>query len=210
MMFERLRRRLRRSPKQRSNEDWVRELSRSDARAIADLRAELLRGVRVVLRRRAPARAQQLAEDFVHDAVLKILRNLDSFRGDSRFTTWAHKITVRVAFTELRRKRWKDVSLDDMTASSAGGFDDERPAADMVVARKDARHRLHAIMQSDLTEKQRIAIEAVMLHGMPIEEVAGRLDSNRNALYKLLHDARKRLKSSFEERGLTLEEMLAE
>ncbi|MEX0820778.1 MAG: sigma-70 family RNA polymerase sigma factor [Rhodothermales bacterium] len=209
-MFERLRRRFGRRPKRRSNAEWVRDLAAADSHAITDLRAELLRGVRIVLRRRAPAKAEDLAEDFVQEAVLKILDSLDSFRGDSRFMTWAQTIVVRVAFTELRRKRWENVSLD--------GLVDERPfegldaagdaAVSETLSERNAAGLLRELMQSELTEKQRTAIEAVMLHGMPIDEVARRMDSNRNALYKLLHDARKRLKEGFEARGLTLEQLL--
>ncbi|MEX0599715.1 MAG: sigma-70 family RNA polymerase sigma factor [Rhodothermales bacterium] len=188
----------------------MRDLAAADSHAITDLRAELLRGVRIVLRRRAPAKAEDLAEDFVQEAVLKILDSLDSFRGDSRFMTWAQTIVVRVAFTELRRKRWENVSLD--------GLVDERPfegldaagdaAVSETLSERNAAGLLRELMQSELTEKQRTAIEAVMLHGMPIDEVARRMDSNRNALYKLLHDARKRLKEGFEARGLTLEQLL--
>ncbi len=55
-------------------------------------------------------------EDFAQEALIKILDNLDSFRGESHFTTWAQKIAVRVAFTELRRKQWRNVSLQDLVS----------------------------------------------------------------------------------------------
>jgi len=95
----------------RTNEQWLSDLRGSDADiAIADLRAMLLRGLRAALYAKLSHGMESILEDFVQDALIKILRNLDTFRGESRFTTWAQKIAVNVAFTELRRRRWKNIS----------------------------------------------------------------------------------------------------
>lgn len=211
-MFERLRRRLRGRSRARSNDEWIRDLSNSDPRAIEDLRAELLRGVRIVLRRGAPRGMRGLDEDLAQDAVLKVLGNLDTFRGDCRFSTWAHKIAVRLVYTELRRKRWDDVPLESHVDTASSPYSDGNRAITGLnrVTEKDTTQLLRRIMESDLTLKQRKAIEAVMLREMPMEEAARRLGSNRNALYKLLYDARRRLKRGFEERGFALEDLISD
>ena len=91
--------------KERTNQEWLADLQgpeRDDA--LVDLRAFLVRGLRYALAGRSDG-DDAIIEDFVQDALLKILAALDTFRGESRFTTWAQKITVRVAYTELRRLR---------------------------------------------------------------------------------------------------------
>ncbi|MCK5054975.1 MAG: RNA polymerase sigma factor, partial [Anaerolineales bacterium] len=140
--------------------------------------------------------------------------HLESFEGRSKFTTWAHKIAVRVALTELRRKRWKDVSLDELVEGDDGlpGFDRFAAAAanpDLAAEQVDIMARIQKVIKDDLSEKQRTALLAISVHGMPIEEVARRMNMKRNALYKLLHDARLRLKKSMAKEGLTAEDVLA-
>ena len=92
----------------RSNQKWL-EMLRGPQReqALADLRALLMRGLRAALAGHRKITEGDL-DDFVQDALVRILDALDSFRGESRFTTWAHKIAIRVALTELRRRRWRD------------------------------------------------------------------------------------------------------
>jgi RNA polymerase sigma-70 factor (ECF subfamily) len=199
---------------ERTNQEWLDALGgpERDA-ALADLRAILMRGLRYALSDR-PAIQVQDVEDFVQEALLKILAGLDSFRGESRFTTWAQKIAVRVAFTELRRRRWKDLSLQDLVAQYEGAFTPQAltdPASSP--ERTTTQHALldtvRRLVAEELTERQRQAMVAVMLGGVPLEEVARRMGTNRNALYKLLYDARKRLKERLLARGLTPQEVLA-
>jgi RNA polymerase sigma-70 factor (ECF subfamily) len=106
--------------------DWSRELRAggptTDA-ALADLRGVLLRGLRRALSGRAGADAA-LIEDLAQEATLRVLGRLDSYRGESRFTTWAVTIAVRVALTELRRPRWRDVSLYQLAAEDRGSSPD--------------------------------------------------------------------------------------
>jgi len=164
-----------------------------------------------MLRRKAPAQADALAEDFAQDALLHIIDRLDTFRGEACFTTWAAKVAVRLALSELRRLRWKDVSLDDLLDVRPDGPITAEPGALSPEAATVTAERvalMRALVAEVLTERQRTAIEAVMLYGMPIEEVARRMDTNRNALYKLLHDARQRLKQALEARGLGPDDLL--
>jgi RNA polymerase sigma-70 factor (ECF subfamily) len=153
-------------------------------------------------------------EGFVQDALLKILDNLDSFRGESRFTTWAQRIAVHEAFTELRRKRWENVSLEEMIARYEGDFTpsiltDPDPSPEERVAQRRLMETVERLIVEELTDRQRRAIIAVVFAGMPTEEVARRMGTNRNALYKLMHDARQRLKRRMQAEGISLEEALA-
>lgn len=200
--------------RERANEEWLTDL-RGPGReaALRDLRAVLVRGLKVAFAGRVRG-LDHAAEDFAQEALIRILENLDSFRGESRFTTWAQKIAVRVAYTELRRKRWRDVSLQEIMdhretrKPPSGIFDDLTPSPEREATRKAMAETLRTFIDEELTDKQRRAMIAVMFEGMPLEEAARRLDTNRGALYKLLHDARKRLKKRIEAEGLSAREMI--
>ena len=128
-------------------------------------------------------------------------------------TPWAQAVAVRVAFSALRRRRWRDTSLESLTEGMSGDFsprllaDPERSPEDqaMLTALWD---RMRRIIGQELTKKQRDALVAVRFHGMPLEEVARRMNTNRNALYKLLHDARKRLKERMMAEGMSPQDLL--
>lgn len=148
------------------------------------------------------------------DTLLRVLDRLSDFEGRSKFTTWVHKIAVRIALTELRRKRWQDVSLDGIVAS------DEAPASFAMMAdpginpedaavQTDVIEHIESIIAKELTPKQRTALLAIAVQGMPMPVVADRLGMSRNALYKLLHDARLKLKTRLMDVGLAPEEILA-
>jgi len=201
---------------QHSNQYWLDALKSpgpEQDRALAELRSMLVRGLNYALRgwRRTAGRDFEfLAEDFCQEALLRILDNLDSFEGRSRFTTWAHKIAVRVALTELRRKRWQDVSLDKLVAEDGAEFTmtSEEIGPETGAERSDLLAWMKRIMMEELTEKQRTAISAIAFGGMPLEEVARRLDTNRNALYKVIHDGRLRLKRRLAREGMSPQDIL--
>ena len=208
---------------ERTNEDWLADLQAGDpvrSDALEALRERLRRGVYFYLSRdrsdlsdRSPDDLMQMADDFAQDALLRVLDNLDTFRGESRFTTWAAKIAVRVALTELRRARWKDFSLETLTdegdymprvmatAVKAAGEANPEQAAE----RENVMTLIGQAIDAVLTERQRTALVAVSLEGVPLEEVARRMDTNRNALYKLLHDARVKLRQHMERQGLSMD-----
>jgi RNA polymerase sigma-70 factor (ECF subfamily) len=200
--------------KERTNQEWLAELQGPERdEALVDLRAFLIRGLRYALASRSDV-DEAIIEDFVQDALLKILGALDTFRGESRFTTWAQKIAVRVGLTELRRRRWQDVSLDKVIDTHGLDFVpdmliDPSAGPDQQATQRIFLETLQRLIATELTEKQRQALVATQIHGMPLEEVARRMGSNRNALYKLLHDARQRLKKRMEAEGLSPEDVLA-
>ena len=199
----------------RTNSEWLEDLQGPNkGAAISDLRAILVRGLTFALASRIKTDLDVLVEDFVQDAILRILDKLDTFRGESRFTTWAQKIAVRVAFTELRRQRWKDIALADLIPEDSTDYtppvladpspDPEKQASQVMLA-----EMIREMIEEDLTERQREAMVAIMIGGMPLEEVAVRMDTNRNALYKLIHDARKRMQKSLQARGMTPQDVLS-
>jgi len=197
-----------------TNEEWLAALrGPGQAEALADLRAFLVRGLRYALANRSDV-DEQIREDFAQDALLKILNALDTFRGESRFTTWAQKIAVNVAFTELRRRRWQDTSLEAITEGMSLDFVpdmliDRSAGPDQQAVQSAFLETLRRLIATELTEKQRQALIAIHIQGMPLAEVASRLGTNRNALYKLLHDARQRLKKKLEEEGLSPQDVMA-
>ncbi len=201
----------------RSNADWVGDLRPpASPEALQDLRAALVRGLRAALAGRVDSDFEAISEDFAQEALLKILASLDTFRGESRFTTWAQKIAIHVALSDLRRKRWKDISLQGFTESpegeeySSGVLADHSPSPEDEAARHDLLQNLEKLIFDELTERQRTAMLAIVQDGIPLREVAERMHTNPNALYKLLHDARQRLKQRLEEKdNFSAQEALA-
>jgi RNA polymerase sigma-70 factor (ECF subfamily) len=198
---------------ERTNERWL-EALRGPGReeALTDLRAFLVRGLGYALSGRSGV-DEAILEDFAQEALLKILASLDSFRGESRFTTWAQKIAVHVALTELRRHRWRDVSLDVMIGfpdSDSIPYRTADPSAgpEVRAMQQTLVETLRRLILEGLTEKQRQAMTAVYFQGMPLAEVARRMGTNRNALYKLLHDARQRLQRAMIAEGLSSRDVL--
>lgn len=174
--------------------------------AYSELRVFLVRGLQRALHGR-PA-ALHLVEDFAQDSMLHITRNLSQFRGESRFTTWALAVAIRVAFNEMRRSRWRDVSLDALMG--ADGFakaitDASVNGPERSLARKEILETLDATLR-DLTLKQQQVLMAE-LRGVPQEELAIRMGMTRNALYKLGHDGRKRLKQKLLASGLSWDQI---
>jgi RNA polymerase sigma-70 factor (ECF subfamily) len=209
---------------ERTNEQWLDEL-RGDVEiqqaALEDLRKRLHRSIyyylsqdRSDLRDLAPKELQAMAADMAQDAVLRVIENLASFRGESRFTTWANKIAVRLAISTLRRARYKNFSLDDLTkdgdflAAETSLVSDAPPNPERAAERDNVMEKINAAMREALTERQYQALVAVAVDNVPMDVVAERLETNRNALYKLIHDARRKLKSHLETQGLSTDYML--
>lgn len=198
---------------ERTNEEWLRDLrGQGRDRALTDLGVFLMQGLKFAVGIRHDLTEADL-EDFVQEAQLKILAGLDSFLGKSHFTTWAQKIAVHVAFTELRRRRWRDVSLEDVTGSSEGYFVprvliDRSAGPEQQAIQGQIVDILRKVITEELTEKQRRALVATQISGMPVAEVASKMNTNRNALYKLVHDARQRIKQRMMDRGLSPQDVL--
>jgi len=211
---------------ERTNAQWLADLtSASEARDIAlnDLRERLQRGLYFYLSRErsdlsdlAPEEIQRMTDDFAQDATLRVLDNLASFRGDSQFTTWAMKVAVRIAITELRRSHYRDYSLDTLTANgdlnvpinaAVQSTLPDRP--ETATEKAEALRKVEAAFREALTDRQRQALQWLMIDDVPLDEVVTRLNTNRNALYKLVHDARRKLRQYLEAQGLSPEYIMA-
>ncbi len=204
----------------RTNETWLADLrADGDAReaALADLREVVQHGLPYALSRWLspddPLFAP-LVEEVTQETLLRVLDQLNTFEGRSMFTTWVHKIAVRIALTELRRKRWQDSSLDELVDNEESPapphlMADHAPSPEANAERDDMMAHIRRILEQELTPKQREALTLLGIQDVPLEEAARRMKTNRNALYKLLHDARLRLKRRLVAEGLTPQEVLA-
>ena len=175
--------------------------------ALAELHALLLQAARFELGRRRgqlahlPAgEAEDLATQAADDALMAILGKLDDFRGASRFTTWAYKFALLEAGVKARRRAWhgREIVLDAETwpeLPSTGRSPQERlEDTELLLALREA-------VESSLTPHQREVFAALALNGVPIDVLAERLDTTRGALYKTLHDARRKLRPALEAAG---------
>ena len=194
----------------RDNDLWIEELGARRESALSDLREALLRSLHRALANQTRV-DDSFLEDVVQESILRILDKLGQFAGRSRFLTWGSAIAIRVAMGQLRKSHWKEVSLDDVMSETAflpgsSVSSESTPHAQL------ERHTLVAAMQRviehELTNRQRTALLAE-LKGMPQDEIARHLGSNRNAIYKLTHDARKKIKERLEAAGYSTEDVLA-
>jgi RNA polymerase sigma-70 factor (ECF subfamily) len=203
----------------RDNAQWISDLKSSGtakASALEDLHQIILSGLSYALQgwlSRDNPEFEALTEDISQEALLRVLDQLNTFEGRSQFTTWANKIAVRLALSELRRRRWRDVSLDGDASEAAemlvsDWLKDPAAGPELLATRSDILTRLNRVISEELTEKQRQAMLAIIVRGMPMGEVARRMGMQRNALYKLLHDARLRLKQRMKAEKLSIQEIM--
>jgi RNA polymerase sigma-70 factor, ECF subfamily len=200
---------------EKTNAVWLHELrdtGPAGARAQRELRELVLRGLRRGLSKRPEASAQ--FEDFAQESIVRILAHLDSFRDESRFTTWAIAIAMRVSFSALRRRHWRDIPIDALTAGTAAApaqswpepFPEQAATPERELARRQIVATLERCVAESLTERQRKVILAE-LRAMPQEEIAVQLGTSRNAVYKLCHDARRSLQRALEQAGYSAEQV---
>jgi len=194
--------------------EWLRSLRAGGAtrdEAVARLHALLLRGARFEVARRRPALPHVRGDDLndialeaADDALVSVLARLDSFRGASRFTTWAYKFALLEAAVKLRKRAWqgREIPLEPETWSlfSSAGL-----APDAALEQTELLATVQSAINEVLTPHQRRVLVALALNGVPIDVLAERLSSTRGALYKTLHDARRKLRKHLQECGLSLE-----
>ena len=197
------------------SEAWVAALSSSGPareEACSRLHDLLLRAARFEVNRRRRTLPHLRGDDFddlaiqsADDALIAILKKLDDFRGDSRFTTWAYKFALYEAAVKLRKRSWqgREVPLEP---EGWGVFASAGPEPHAEAERSELLDALRTAIEDLLTPHQRRVLVALAVNGVPIDVLAERLNTNRNALYKTLHDARRKLRKHLEERGLALDE----
>lgn len=175
--------------------------------AISELRSILLRGLSKSLNNRYGKPYN--AEDIVQEALIKVLNSLDQYEGRSKFTTWAMTVATRIGISDLRRKYHRDVSMEPFNSSDGYTMDVaviDEPTLSNAESRAKILSVLQNLIDTELTDKQRLATRA-FLSDFATDEIAEQLKMNRNAVYKLIHDARQKLKDGFARAGLTSEEI---
>ena len=207
----------------RSNEEWFRALSGSDKHqdeAIHDLRQFFLQIAMYTLYRhlkdiRALNHSERLAlaEDCTQEALITVLDHLEDFKGESKFTTWAFKFAVNVSLACARREGWKQVSLEQLSEST-DSFDwfisnnaSAPPDVELLALQTEVTAVLDEAIQHELTDKQRMVFKLIVFEQVPMDGLVQRLGTNRNAVYKLLHDARKKLKQALQAHGFKADEI---
>jgi RNA polymerase sigma-70 factor (ECF subfamily) len=190
---------------QETRDEWITALHGPPAvrdEAHAQLHALLLRAAHFELRRRRAMLSDvpqqeidDLAQQAADDAMVALLAKLDSFRGASRFTTWAYKFALLEAGVKARRRAWRDreVLLDDAAWPTVR---DTGPSAHQVLEDAETLSAVRDAIDSELTRHQREVFVALALNGVPIDVLAERRGTTRGALYKTLHDARRKLRAA--------------
>jgi RNA polymerase sigma-70 factor (ECF subfamily) len=147
---------------------------------------------------------EDIAMQAADDALVAVLGKLDGFRGASRFTTWAYKFALLEAGVRLRRRAWqrREVVLDSDSWSRLAAAS---PGPDAGAERAELLRALSGAIGSELTPHQRQVLVALAIDGVPIDVLAERVGSNRNALYKTLHDARRKLRAALFGKGFDVE-----
>jgi RNA polymerase sigma-70 factor (ECF subfamily) len=210
----------------RTNLEWLQDLNSSgpsQETAIADLRDILLRAALYFFNRNlgdfgglGRDEILQRAEDCAQDALIAVMNHLSDFRGDSKFSTWAYKFAINIALTAARRERWKEVSLDELSDSGEGTYfnwvmrdKSDGKSPEQSAMQDELRGIIRNVIEQDLTDKQRYVLILMVFNEVPMDEVVRHLGTNRNAVYKLMHDARRKLKSGLQTRGFEVAETLA-
>lgn len=191
-----------------SDDGWLTDLTDdgpAGQQALVHLRAVLLRATRHQvwrLRDLVPGAGagelEDLAQQAANDALVAVLRQLGTFQGRSRFTTWVYKFGVLHAGVAVRRQAWRhrEVPLSDTMA-----LVDTSPSPAAFSEATELARAVQAAIASELTPHQRRVVLALLVEDVPIDVLADRLGSTRNALYKTLHDARRRLRAALVDGG---------
>ncbi|MFT5052718.1 MAG: RNA polymerase sigma-70 factor (ECF subfamily) [Chlamydiales bacterium] len=192
----------------RSNADWLTALQDPDSPGGPAAQVDL-RGLVAGVLRKATASHGSLddatLDDLTQVATLQILDKLDRFEGRSKFTTWAYSVAVRAALSELRRSPRTSLGAGTEEAALGVAADPGHEPA-TVSEREEIVGILHRVIERDLTERQRAAVVGEM-SGTPQADLLAQLGINRNAFYKLLHDARRKLHDSLCAAGICDDEV---
>ena len=199
------------TPTDVASREWLRSLRADGAtrnEAVERLHALLLRAARFeAARRRHMPHVRDELEEIAHeaagDALISVLTHLDDFRGESRFTTWAYKFALLETAVKLRKRAWQGRELP-LEPEAWDLFPSVTFAPDAAVEQNELLSALRTAVADVLTPPQRQVLVSLVLTGVPIDVMADRLDTTRGALYKTLHDARRKLREQLEGQGLTL------
>jgi RNA polymerase sigma-70 factor (ECF subfamily) len=207
---------------ERTNDQWLADLSgegASSAEALEQLREYLLRAILVYLTRHRSDLSRydfddlrQMAEDWAQAAVVQVIEKRHTFRGASKFTTWAYRVAINLAATDLRRRTWDHASLEelveDRSPALTQALEESATTPEQAATRRQIWSAVQSVIEEDLSERQRQSLTMAVLGGAPIEVVAEALDTNRNNVYKIIHDARRKLRAALQDRGWTPDDVM--
>lgn len=183
--------------------------SQSD-KAIEELRIYLQKGLTAAFHQNRKVSDDSI-QDYTQESLVRILNKLDSFKGNAQFKTWCMKIAVNLVLSDLRKKRWKNVALDDLEYPDGfvvkHGLKLRKNEPEQETMIKVITGKIEEIVSQELTDRQRHALGLVVYHNIPLQELAERLGINRGALYKLLHDARKKIRDRLIQSGFSWNEI---
>ncbi|HWK28531.1 MAG TPA: sigma-70 family RNA polymerase sigma factor [Solirubrobacter sp.] len=178
--------------------------------AIARLHALLVHAARFELARRQATRPHldrdeldDIALQSADDALVAILAKLDQYRGASRFTTWAYKFALLETAVRLRRRAWQDRELP-LEPESWSQIRDSRASPSADAEQHELLDAIRQAIDKELTPHQREILVAAALNGVPIDVLSERFGTTRGALYKTIHDARRKLRRCLEADGYTI------
>ena len=191
----------------KESQEWLTGLRERRDESVAQLHALLLRAARFEVARRRPTlphlrgnEVEDIAYEAADDALMSVLARLDDFRGESRFTTWAYKFALLEAAVKLRKRAWqgREVPLEpeswSLFTTADLGPEDEAEQSELL-------RTVQTAVAEELTPRQREVLVALALNGVPIDVLAERLNTTRGALYKTLHDARRKLRRCLQDAG---------
>jgi RNA polymerase sigma-70 factor, ECF subfamily len=181
--------------------------------ALAELHELLLRAARFEVARRHAVSPhlrggdqEDLAQQSADDALVSILGKLDGFRGDSRFTTWAYKFALYEAAAHVRKRSWQGREIPLTEEAWPLFADDRRRLPDERAQSSELFAALRDAIERELSSHQREVLLAVAVNDVPIDVLADRLNTTRGALYKTIHDARRKLRAALAAGGLSIDE----
>lgn len=206
--------------KNRDNDSWM-----SALRSGGQPRDEALADLQSLLQARLPYGLSRwlspgdpsfdaLVQDAIQETLIRVVDRFETFEGRSQFITWAYKIAIHTALNDLRRQHWRDASLDGLDNLDEESkplldfLEDSEATPEASADQREVMDYVKQLIAEELTSRQEAALRAVVFDGVPMEEVARRLNTNRNALYKLMHDARLRLKRRLEQDGYSPQELM--
>ncbi len=179
--------------------------------AVGRLHALLLRAARFEVARRRPSlphlrgnELDDIALEAADDALISVLARLDDFRGLSRFTTWVYKFALLEAAVKLRRRAWQEREVP-LEPDSWDLFSSTGLQPDQETEQTELLGTMQRLIAETLSPHQRRVLVALALNGIPIDVLAERLNTTRGALYKTLHDARRKLRKELTDAGLALD-----
>jgi RNA polymerase sigma-70 factor, ECF subfamily len=206
---------------QRDTNTWLTDLQSDEeqqAAALDDLREILMRILPKALSRwldPADPNFTALMEDIAQETLLRVLSRLDTFEGRSKFTTWVYTIAVRIGLSKLRLRKWQEASLESLESNSNTNelpfkrFASPTNSPEIMIEQSNALSLVMTAIDEELTPYQRSVMSAVIFEGIPMDVVAQRLGKDRNTLYKVMHDARLKIRQHLELSGHAPLELLA-